>query len=396
MIRWQAADAAHHADINSLSRFELLLLLLTRDWQWRRLPRKQARRLALPPYRGQEQQDVNGERQSPQICYSAGVSVSTSYLACLAFFAQLGLDAVPHGETEDIYKALLNGQKWAELQVTEASRRGGKSQCRPEMSYDGEEAVGMAAERLGGIQPDAMAMDEDNELCGVAGFLDRLDDCLGSCDEQADSTEQSSESGNSNADRPSVGLVDPPLLGSVTPAEGQEDAPRASGPAEAAVDFEVPRVGRWGIFQIGRKRASVALPFGGIECLCPLHARNQRTGCKKFFRNLGPEPADLAMAIRKAKHWAIQGVNVRRQWEHIFTIEGEPAPLDQELNACIVTALPPNWSAVDDESFYAGSQQPRPGRPRPKTHAVAPVPCRGLRGKSNQGLCIQSRSRNAL
>ena len=129
---------------------------------------------------------------------------------------------------------------------------------------------------------------------------------------------------------------------------------RLEGRDDLRDHVQVPLLGRWGVFSLGRRKASAMVPWGGIECLCPLHARNTRTGCKKFIRILGPQDVDLAVAVRKAKFWAIQGVTVQRQWEHIFLIAVEPTPPEQQLEAQKISAVPDGWQVVDDAAFYGG------------------------------------------
>ena len=294
------------------------------------LPGKQERRRRLQAYKGEAEVEK-------KVCYSSGVYLPTSHLRCLSLFHTLNLDAVPHGESEATYDALLQGQKWADLQSELQANQRPERNLQP-WSHDGELAPELPEATLSersvvganletGLVEDVaeahVAEEPDYEV--IAGNMS-----------------QSEEPGSSDEE----GLQSHDHLADVA------DDPQAP---QVVSSVEVPRFGRWGIFHLGRKRPSAIVPFGGIECICPLHARNDRTGCKKLIRNMGPEVSDLNLAVQKAKYWAIQGLSVRRQWEHIFTIGVGPTPDADELERQIITAMLAEWEVLSDAAWYAQS-----------------------------------------
>eukprot|EP00971_Amphidinium_carterae_P124438 2465112-Amphidinium_carterae.1 len=96
------------------------------------------------------------------------------------------------------------------------------------------------------------------------------------------------------------------------PAAADAAPPEAVPPPPEAV----PRYGPWGAFRLGRKQPGPKLPHGGIEAICPLHMKNTRTACKKFFRLANSEESTVQDAIHKAKFWCLQGQHVQRQYQH--------------------------------------------------------------------------------
>ena len=83
---------------------ELLLFMSANGWKWKQLPRAGHLRTRLGCY-------IGGDK----ICYTKGTSVSKDYLLCLLRLRELGIDAVPHGQVDDVYSRLLEGEKWSEL-----------------------------------------------------------------------------------------------------------------------------------------------------------------------------------------------------------------------------------------------------------------------------------------
>lgn len=146
----------------------------------------------------------------------------------------------------------------------------------------------------------------------------------------------------------------------------------------------------WGCFTFGTKQPSAKSGggFGGYEARCPFHARNAKTGCKKFINVGGPEESDRARARLVAKWWCVQAPQHQRQWEHIFAADVASPPDEEVLEAMRIDTGPTAPVVPDDAcaSSVAGEDPPgapkakakgrAKGRPKakPKVKAEAPAP----------------------
>ena len=93
----------------------------------------------------------------------------------------------------------------------------------------------------------------------------------------------------------------------------------ARAPAPDAVPKKAakPRLSKWGHVAFHRKSEKTSPPFGGIEAVCPYHALNQKTGCKKFLSFAGNDEESKACCIQALRHWCNQALQFDRQRAHI-------------------------------------------------------------------------------
>eukprot|EP00971_Amphidinium_carterae_P341369 6480128-Amphidinium_carterae.8 len=67
----------------------------------------------------------------------------------------------------------------------------------------------------------------------------------------------------------------------------------------------------------GRGQGGTAGTFGGIQASCPWHARNDKTGCRKFMSMTSGSPQARLEVMRQLCYWCIHGHNCDRQRLHL-------------------------------------------------------------------------------
>ena len=141
----------------------------------------------------------------------------------------------------------------------------------------------------------------------------------------------------------------PPVVDAVVPAPADE-----GNVAELLVGTS------WGAFTlcavqpdrlVGRNRNST--PHGGYQATCPFHRRNQKTGCKRFFRIMASTQQAKLQCLKAALYWCGTYHSHTRQRHHVraplpavlpaynvikhWKVEGRPArrdiKTDEELDA---------------------------------------------------------------
>ena len=75
--------------------------------------------------------------------------------------------------------------------------------------------------------------------------------------------------------------------------------------------------GKFGCFKISVKKAGVYSTYGGFQPTCRFHKKSDATGCKRFFRILGPSIADRTSAMRLAAWWCVRHSEFTRQRFHL-------------------------------------------------------------------------------
>ena len=92
-------------DATSMTCLELQLSLSAQGWTWHVLPRNTVKR-----------QRLTSGGESPKVWYSY-LHPCREYLHLLLCFETLGVDAVPHGQQPKVYKRILEGTPWADIEV---------------------------------------------------------------------------------------------------------------------------------------------------------------------------------------------------------------------------------------------------------------------------------------
>ena len=117
-------------------------------------------------------------------------------------------------------------------------------------------------------------------------------------------------------------------------------APESNHAALEALEFELKR-GAWGAFTISVKKVEKGRPYGGYQASCIYHKLNDKTGCKKFWRNHGPTKADALMTLRALVFWCQEAKEHSRQRNHMWF---DPKPDDESL---------PSWAFMKGRRLEA-------------------------------------------
>ena len=174
-------------------------------------------------------------------------------------------------------------------------------------------------------------------------------------------------------------------------------APDRAGSTADRQDREIADVGEslkaavaalpkyWGVFTLSvKKPGSVSGGlYGGIQADCPLHARNEKSGCRKYCGFTNGLDSHRQAVLQSLKYWCAQARSSERQWEHVFHGDLVSVPEGSILESMEILDLP--LRVVSDSDFYsgvipteeAGGVRRRAKRPRivadaaPKAKAVA-------------------------
>eukprot|EP00971_Amphidinium_carterae_P074029 1463369-Amphidinium_carterae.2 len=299
-----------------------------------------------------------------KVCYSAGKTLCRQYLQCLLAFSSGSLDAVPHDQSADIYEKLLAGRTWADLQL---------SLARVAEADGGGQDKTWAHDRE--VLPDTVHMGIANQtvLALESGLADPAADHDDTNLDMVDRDAWSDDAEMAESAPKEVALL-------THPSERRDEKNAVCGDRAGAPDplLQMLPLGNWGIWKLGRKKPTKPNSYGGIECVCPLHAKSERSGCKKYIPILGDDDKSVRLAISKAKTWAVAGVEVLRQWEHVFTVPLEPVLPDAELDKRLLHKKPENFNVIDDDTYYLNvgekplqQKRARPsGKAKPKVDAI--------------------------
>ena len=115
--------------------------------------------------------------------------------------------------------------------------------------------------------------------------------------------------------------------------------------------------------------------LGGIQIVCPFHALNDKSGCKKFLSLSGPQEADEENVLNRLRHWANQAQRFDRQRKHVRMSIREadtPAPavvLQQKLEHGPSEAIR-NDVQLDAEASASSAAPKAAAAGRPKARAA--------------------------
>ena len=286
--------------------FELMVQLHQQGWTWQKLPKKRKELSFTIP---------NGEK----IWYSSGFHVSSRYLLCLVRAQTLAemhnVSFIPHGEHDDVYKAMLGGAAPA-IAMAQAAPQRQKKQRRQVKILD----------------PDVAELDDSEEGSQCWGFGDDEEKVLrenGRAD--AGGGSDASMSGAEVAETPRMSLPSTPA----PPSSNHDVSVSAPQPLEKMEEEECPQetmesnsetildalladqVGQWMDFRFSRKAASSAPPHGGVEARCRWHARSLVTGCKRYLPFPSSERDGQLRTIRMLQHWCNQAPKFTFQRTHV-------------------------------------------------------------------------------
>jgi hypothetical protein len=107
---------------------------------------------------------------------------------------------------------------------------------------------------------------------------------------------------------------------------------------------------------------------GGWEVFCPFHAKNYKSGCRKWFPILGPALRDKQVAANAALAWCAAASTVDKHCLHLaYPIDYDTAPL-----AAVTRALPIFQTDTSSIHVIPDSEMTRPADdlvPVPKAKA---------------------------
>jgi hypothetical protein len=104
---------------------------------------------------------------------------------------------------------------------------------------------------------------------------------------------------------------------------------------------------------------------GGWEVFCPFHAKNYKSGCRKWFPILGPALCDKQAAANAALAWCAAASTVNKHCLHLaYPIDYDAAP-----PAAVTRALPIFQSGPPSTRPIPDSEMMRSGSPVPKAKA---------------------------
>ena len=169
-----------------------------------------------------------------------------------------------------------------------------------------------------------------------------------------------------------------PMPSSLAPPPAKRPRPDAAGRGTGT--FVMPK--KWGCFTISYKGPEQhGGRFGGMQASCPFHARNRRTGCKKWFGFKEDSDTHKWRMLDELKYWCVQARDHDLQWNHIYfsdELGNVTCPEELDLETLRIDEGP-SEPPITDEDFYGsalgrlpGAKAKAKGRPRGKAAAGAP------------------------
>ena len=190
-------------------------------------------------------------------------------------------------------------------------------------------------------------------------------------------------------------VLDEAAAVSTAAAAGEEVQPDSVMPIPLAV---LQRPGKWGAFSFSLKQPRAVAggsKFGGYECLCPFHRKNDKTNCKKFFSLEGPGQQAQEKALLLARHWAVQATKFQTQASHLrdADISWAGCPSRQQLEDLKINSKPATRARTDAEVLAAqaqsassscaqGSSRPASSSASRPVHSSHAPPAQVARGKA--------------
>lgn len=105
--------------------------------------------------------------------------------------------------------------------------------------------------------------------------------------------------------------------------------------------------------------------YGGWEVFCPFHAKNFKSGCRKWFPILGPALSDKQAAANAALAWCAAASTVERHCLHLaYPIDYDAAP-----PITVTRALPIFQTDASSINMVPDSAMDCPGSAAPKAKA---------------------------
>ena len=312
---------ARNVPLAELSVFELMVSMRSKGWAWSALPSKKADRLALKFSPG-----------DPLVFYTAGVTVCKSYLLCLLDAENLstkyGVASIPHSLPPDAYDLILQGMQPAQASksIENMPKRGKKRAvnldldvevCGELQDIEPEPALPAVLPAEGVVAPDHPVEEGEESHDSLERELERLIE-----QEAEELVDEVTISGSAAAavatgpDDSKGSSADGAAAAASRDVSDSVPVKKKRGGHDAQVR-RLPRLAPWGPFIFHRKHAAASPPFGGVECVCPYHALNSKTGCKKFVSLQGPLESDEERCLLTLKHWANQAQHFNRQRSHL-------------------------------------------------------------------------------
>ena len=391
--------------------WELMVGPLDVGWEWRPLPCESKRRLALPFF--------ELETQQPNVFYT-GLCPSRLYLEALLQpqrLRDLGIQTVPHGQSEKTYENIMKGIEFklvaprpaltmdVEDDVLPRRGRGGHGRRGRRRGRGHAGVVERAAldglvhdeddHQLDGEAPDGHEGDgDDGDVFGGDDLVDALEEIL------------AAEFGPPDPPPPPSPLPledevcdvpldpPPPMPPPFSPPNAAEDQPGLDLDAErpvvavhggelAAEDGHANRRrtgvseswGPRGMFQFIVKRSGGTT--GGWQAACPFH-RGTPTApkCRKYIPAASASEEDMQHAKVRAKAWCVAGGTYDRKYKHLR--HPLPGPDDERVLDLQVWLLKHSEEEPLPDYLLDGILSPPAGRHRrgsadsPTLEAAAP------------------------
>ena len=311
-----------HLPLQERSAYELMMAMQEAGWEWRRWvpPSKRTRRMAIA---GDTFDDYS--RGGRKLWYS-NESPSRCYMLALLnaeTFFDMGLPAIAHGREEACYKNILRGDLEDELarfralpaEIDEALPDDAAGQAPPPRLEDADEP-GAAADSDDSLE--AMLeemMDQDGQIAEDDGSVH--DDGADQLDVR-EAVEEPAAAPDGAAPAAAPAAANP--VAAVAPAAA---GPRLEG-------------GLFGMFRISTKAAGTVAggQYGGYQATCLYHAKNAKTGCKRYLSVPGPSQEDRDITYRRLCWWLCMSADYNRQCHHLVV----PLPADRCPNMAVLEA----------------------------------------------------------
>ena len=362
--------------------------------------------------------------------YTAGVTVSKSYLLCLLSAERLqqthGIASIPHALPRMAYDKILTGVQ-PEVALQDLQQRTGRSRKRahaaleldadvdglpdqaqphvpvphivPEASSSSVvEVVGASGHALRSVDSDSdhdslvhqlEALIEQEELEEEAGPSvqdgNQLQDACAREDPSVDHPPAEAKPESVEVARASVGAV--------AVASQPERASASSGSRTVqpkAGLAKLPRLARWGYFTFSRKSAASSPPYGGIEASCVYHALNPKTGCKKFLRLEGPSSEAEEKCLNALHHWCNMAPRFNRQRTHLkMPLRDSDVPPPGVVEAQEPPAVIKNDVELDKEEEADTDPEPK-AKPKASATQKAKAKAREAQTKAKASVRVPS------
>ena len=351
----KALPAIVDKPLGDLSLCELLVKARQTGWVWKKFPTNKKARA-----------DLRYKLGEPRVWYSTGVTVHRHYLLCLLgaqkLFSDYAIEWIPHSAPQQVFEFLWEGKSLKEaLELADRPRKR-KPPALPDLAVDvdvGDHEPAAVCD----AQPKASRQKVDSPAAAVADESGDSDKSDGFSDELLDILAQMS---NDEGERVESQRVEVP---------GRADVPEDLVPATVAEPSSSSRVivrhldkpPPWGSFIFNRKLPKSSPPHGGLECVCRYHAKNEKTGCKKFVRFAGEGLEHEHACLLALKHWANMAKNFDRQRKHVrMPLRPSDVPSAEIVNAQQILDDPPEVAPTDDQLDARSSASSPKGKAKPK------------------------------